>query len=276
MLRAHIALTLSALFALSLLGCGEPVAPAAPPSASPDEGPSAEAPQAQPEAPAAEGESASGASTPVGTPFTGTVTYSMTAEGDEAKLVAEFTASRLDLAFTPTHYRQQETGGLTPGILIVDRSASSAVRLFPAQREFARAGGVQDLDAVDPRVKALLTRQFETKLEATDETATICGYETRKHKVLSSGFVRGEGYVWITDAVTMPRCRFDVGFRDETRIISPLPVSIPLTRGMILKVAVTERGTTVTWLATEVDADALAPTFFDVPSDYTERVLDSK
>jgi hypothetical protein len=152
-------------------------------------------------------------------------------------------------------------GSRALGLQIEGGFSEGAYRLDPAARKaFIRAPGqpeqpalLADLDAADPAVRALLPRQFAVELEKTGQTATIAGLPCERYLLKKSGFTRGPTTACITEAILPRRARFQIE-TETRRIVSPLPLTMPLEKGAILEIATSDQGVDATWTASEVIA----------------------
>lgn len=202
------------------------------------------------------------------TDFTGTLVFTQSAVGEQAEVVEGFAPSTITITIGSSAYRQDEEGGMNEGSYIVHDSSNAALKLDHAESttELGTATAMGDLEEV---VKNFMPQNFTTKLKPTGETATIAGYTTKKYKVLESGFVNAgaEAYIWISKDLSIPRHRYNFGF-EWSRVTAPIPMSIPLEDGTILKTEITENNTTVTIEAISIEAGDPDPTLFEKPSSY--------
>ncbi len=205
--------------------------------------------------------------------FVGQITYTQSAEGESsgAKLFRGLAAARVVVYIGKDAYRQDEVGGMNEGSVIRRNDAKVSLFLNHTKKTAERGGGV-DLDQNAAAMKKLLPWHFDTDLEELAETDTICGYPVRRYRVKQSGFVKkgATAHLWITTKLHLPRRRFQSQFKSR-EVISPLPLSIPITRGAILKVEVLDGGVPVTAVATEVVAGEPEAALFDKPEGYAGK-----
>lgn len=202
--------------------------------------------------------------------FVGSIVYAQRAQGDSdgAEAFRGLAAERIVVHIGTSAYRQDEHGGLNDGSVLVREGSPIALRLEHSKMRSER-GGVSDLEKIDEKVKALLPWQFKTKLATTGERDTICGYPVERFRVKESGFVRkgATAHVWIAPTLRLPRRRFQFEFKSH-RIVSPLPLSIPVEAGTILKVEVVENNVPVTITATKITRGEPAAALFRKPAGY--------
>ena len=205
------------------------------------------------------------------TPWTGRVVYEQTATGDSdgAKSFRSMAAKRVVVHFAKGMHRQDEEGGMNAGSYIVRADKVGSLKLDHTKRRTER-GGAMDLEKTDEKVKAFMPWHFKTDLEKTDETDTILGHAVRRYKVKRSAFVRqgATAYVWIAEDVNLPKRRYQFEF-EFTRAISPVPLSIPVPKGAILKAEILDQGTPVTITVTALEPGTPDPKLFEKPADYS-------
>ncbi|MDF1701022.1 MAG: formylglycine-generating enzyme family protein [Planctomycetota bacterium] len=203
-------------------------------------------------------------------PFTGRVVYEQTATGDSdgAKAFRGMAPTRITVHFGTGAYRQDEEGGLNAGSYIARRGLRGALRLDPKRKRSTR-GGLTDLEATEPKVKAFMPWHFKTGLEKTDETDTILGHAVRRYRVTRSAFVRAgaQAHIWVAEDLALPASRFQFEF-ESSRTISPVPLSIPLPKGTILKMEIVEAGTPVTITVTAIEPGTPDPALFEKPDGF--------
>ncbi len=104
---------------------------------------------------------------------------------------------------------------------------------------------------------------YSTDIEKIGDGEVIAGLPTTHYRVVKSGFVRehASAELWIHDAITLTRARWqskvlnEDGTEKATLSASPLPLSIPVDTGVILKIVVIENGVNLSYTATEVQAN---------------------
>ena len=202
-------------------------------------------------------------------PFTGTLVYKQSAVGgDGAKAFKNMAAEKITVHIGTKAYRQDEHGGLYAGSAIVRLGSPFALRLNATKKtsELGRANRIEDLS---PKMRKMMPHHFHTPLEATGETEKIAGYTTKKYKILRSPFVKtgATAHIWVAEELEIGRHRYDFQFR-AARFTSPLPQSIPVDKGTILKVVVLEKGTTVTVVVSQVTVGEPAASLFIKPANY--------
>lgn len=203
--------------------------------------------------------------------WTGRIVYEQTATGDSdgAKSFRGMAATRVTLHIAKDAHRQDEEGGINAGSYIVRGDKLGALKLDHTKRRTER-GGLTDLEKTDEKVKAFMPWHFKTELEKTDATDTILGHAVRRYKVKRSAFVRqgATAHVWIAEGVTIPRRRYQFEF-EFTRAISPIPMSIPVPKGAILKAEIVDQGTPVTITMTALEPGTPDAALFEKPADYS-------
>ena len=203
-------------------------------------------------------------------PFTGTIVYEQSAAGGAgAKAFNGMAASKITVHIGEKAYRQDENGGINQGSVIIRDGSKDALRLNHKSKATERGRGTK-LDDMEPKMKKFMAAHFDTPLKATDEVAEIAGFQTKKYQVLKSPFVRqgATAHIWVAEDLDIGRHRYDFHFK-YNRIIAPLPQSIPVKKGTILKAVVVENGTTVTMVVTKVDRAVPAADLFVKPASYT-------
>jgi len=201
-------------------------------------------------------------------PFTGTIVYTQSAQGKDAEMFNGMAASKVTVHIGEKAYRQDEVGGLNEGSVIIRAGAKDAIRLNHTKKMSERGRGT-NLEDMDPKMKKMMSAHFETPLEDTGESEEIAGFKTKKYKVLKSPFVR-EGavaHVWVAEDLNIGGHRYDFQFK-ANRVVAPIPKSIPVKKGTILKAVVLERGTTVTSVVTSIDKKAPVENLFTKPDGY--------
>jgi hypothetical protein len=130
----------------------------------------------------------------------------------------------------------------------------------PAEGGEVRPVAVEDLDVASPELRALLPSHYETPLRDTGRTTTLLGVEVAEVEVVSSPFVRGPTTLWIARSIAMPSMRLQLFTADAPRVmvVAPLPVSVPVGSGVVLKAVTVDQGVRVTWTATECTPCAAA------------------
>lgn len=203
-------------------------------------------------------------------PWTGRVVFEQTATGDSdgAKAFRGLAARRIVVHFGARAYRQDEDGGLNEGSYLVRLDAPGSLRLDHAKRTSER-GGAMDLDASEKQVKAFMPWHFKTDLEKTDATDTILGHAVRRYRVKRSAFVAkgATAHVWIAEDLVLPPRRFQFEF-EARRTTSPIPLSIPVPKGTILKAEIVDQGTPVTIVATAIEPGTPDAALFTKPEAY--------
>lgn len=208
---------------------------------------------------------------PIEKEFTGLVIYETIVTGDssEAKSLAEIgIPHRTIVEFGKRSFQCTEIGGLTDGIFFKD-TAKYKSWFLDFNTKIATLGKCSDLDenATD-LLKKMYPYTYGTELESMDDTLTICGYKTKKYKVVHSAFVRdyATAYIWIAKDLKLPLRRYDFQ-TDKKRMVTPLPLSIINDIGAILKVEVKETGVLVTYTAVTIQQKDLD--IFEIPDGYT-------
>jgi len=203
-------------------------------------------------------------------PFLGTIVYEQVAAGESegAKAFRGLAASKISVHFGSKAYRQDEVGGMFPGSVIVNYGARPAIRLDHTKKT-SEGGGANDLEQSPENMRAFMPWNFKTAMEPTGKQGTICGYDVAQYKVTKSAFMRPGAtmHIWVAPRLQLPRHRYQFEFK-ASRAYSPLPISIPVAKGAILKVEVLENETPVTITATAVQPGEPAATLFAKPEGY--------
>lgn len=201
-------------------------------------------------------------------PFTGTIVYEQSATGKDAKAFNGMAARKITVHIGEKAYRQDEDGGINEGSVIIRDGAKAALRLDHKKKTSGLGTGTR-LDDMDEKVKQLMQAHFNTPLEDTGETEKIAGHNTRKFKVGKSPFVRpgATAHIWVAQDLDIGRHRYDFNF-EWHRVTAPLPQSIPVQKGTVLKAVVLENGTTVTMAVTSLAEKQLPDSLFSKPDGY--------
>ena len=172
-------------------------------------------------------------------------------------------------------YRQDEHGGMNEGSVIVNYGARPAIRLDHKKKTSER-GGANDLEKTETKVRAFMPWHFKTDMEPTGEKATICGFAVERYRVKQSGFMRRGAtmHVWVAPDLQLPKHRYQFEFEFH-RTVSPLPVSIPVEKGAVLKVEVVEGDTPVTVTAVSIEPGAPDAALFAKPEGYAGPKLEA-
>jgi len=205
----------------------------------------------------------------VAAPFTGTVVFEQSAEGGEgAKMFNGMAANKVTVHIGTTGYRQDEVGGMNEGSYLI-KAGSKAALMFKHSKKTSTRGTGANIDAYKDNVKKLMVHHFTTDLEATDETIEVAGHKTKKYKVLKSAFVKpgAVAHVWVAEGIDFSGHRYDFQF-PANRVTAPLPLSIPVKKGAVLKMTVAENGTTVMVVATSIKPGEPNAALFAKPDDY--------
>lgn len=152
--------------------------------------------------------------------------------------------------------------GSERSLTFVDGVGAGTWTVSPTARlqGYAPAGGgglrginADDLDAATPELRALMPAHYETPLRDTGRTATILGVVATEVEVVSSPFVRGPTTLWVARSIAMPSMRLQLVTTDAPplMVVAPLPVSVPVGGGVVLKATTVDQGVRVTWTATE-------------------------
>lgn len=202
--------------------------------------------------------------------FYGEIVYQAEVSGDSsiARSLADMGIPHLTtIQIGKNSFQCTEEGGLTDGTFFKDTAKYKSWYLDPRSKT-AIYGTCSDIDEnVNDALRQLLPYNYKTDLEETGEEEVICGYTTKKYKVLKSAYIRdyATAWVWITKDLKFPLRRYD--FQTQTkRMVSPLPLTLINEIGAILKVEVHETGVVVTYTATRlIEKDYGA---FSIPEGY--------
>lgn len=202
-------------------------------------------------------------------PFTGTIEYKQSATGgDGAKAFNGLAAAKIVVHIGEKAYRQDEHGGMNEGSVIIRDGSRVALRLNH-KKKTSELGKGSKLEDLNPKVKELMQGHFNTPLEDTGENAKIAGYEAKKYKVTKSPFIRqgATAHIWVAEDLEIGRHRYDFNF-EYKRIIAPVPQSIPVKKGTVLKAVIVEYGNTVTMQVVRVDKKTPPAELFKKPDGY--------
>lgn len=202
--------------------------------------------------------------------FLGEVEYKVSFGGSNREGLESlkiFSPTHVKIMFGQQGFRLIETGGLDHHVLL-DFSQRQAYLLNVAEKTASKVN-YYSLDDNVEQMQAVLPYHYRTELAATGQTATICGQACREYKILKSGFVRAgaTGTVWIAEAIKFRPSRYN--FENDTRrVISPLPLSLPIPTGAILKAEIIEDNVSLTYEAVSLKPATPAAEVFSLPADY--------
>jgi hypothetical protein len=203
--------------------------------------------------------------------FLGEVEYKVTCTGSNTEGVALFKAfspTSVKIVFGAQGFRLDETGG-SDNHVVLNLAKREAYLLDAAAQTAAKLSYYGLDDVADEQLKAFMPYQFKTDLADTGRTATICGQSCREYTVVKSGFLRAgaSAKVWLTDAFTFRPSRYNFE-TDARRVISPLPLSLPVPKGAILKLEVNEDNVVAVYEAVRLTRSAPPAQLFEPPPDY--------
>ena len=202
-------------------------------------------------------------------PFAGRIVFEQSAKGGPGeKAFNGLAASKVTVHIGTDGYRQDENGGINEGSVIIRTGSKAALKLNHKKKTSERGGGTR-LDDMDAKMKAFMPQHFKSELKATPDTATIAGHPTRKFEVIKSAFVRqgATAHVWIAEDLDIGKHRYNFEF-EFSRVTAPIPLSIPVDKGTILKAEILENGTLVTIVASEVAKGEPKADLLTKPADY--------
>ncbi|MCP5536872.1 MAG: SUMF1/EgtB/PvdO family nonheme iron enzyme [Akkermansiaceae bacterium] len=205
----------------------------------------------------------------VAEPFTGSIVFEQSAMGGAGeKMFKDLAPGKITVHIAPHAYRQDEVGGMNEGSFVIKNGSTSALMLN-TNKKTSTLGGAANIDSYKEEVRKFMVHHFKTELEATDETLEIAGHQTKKYKVLKSAFVKPDAvaHIWVAEDIDFSGHRYDFQFPNN-RTTAPLPMSIPVEKGSVLKMVVLENGTTVTVVATRITPGNPDPALFTKPTDY--------
>lgn len=197
--------------------------------------------------------------------FEGTITYTTTieGEGDMLELTKAFMPNTYVVYLKNGYYRLDEVSddGTKTAVLEV---AGKKAKVKNVDGEIQEGNGYS-IDALDDQVKAFAPQNYTTEMKATGKEAVINGYKCKQYKVLKSGFVKAnaEAYIWVTTDIKLPRFRYDI----ETqwyRMIAPIPASIPVEEGVVVRSDITESDVRVVIELNEVSEEKLDVSTFQL------------
>lgn len=203
--------------------------------------------------------------------FVGEVEYEVTAGGSNEEGVAAFkifSPTAFKIIYGRQGFRIIETGGTKNNVLL--NYARGVAYLLDASAKTATKVDVMNLDGANAAELALfMPYHYKTDMEPTGKTANIAGQACREYKVLKTAFIRAGAQVRICVAEGIrfkpSRYRFE---SESRRADSPLPLSLPVSQGAILKVEINEIGVEAVYEAVRITPGAPDAGLFSVPAGY--------
>jgi len=200
--------------------------------------------------------------------FEGSLVFSQSASGKQEELITAVMPSEIRISIGKEAYRQDEIGGANEGGYVIKRGATMGLRINHGKRTTMQ-GSVTSPDLEAEEMKKFKPGHFKTEMLATGEKVKIAGYETEKFEVTSSAFLRPGATmkIWIAKDLELGRHRYDFTF-PGIRVVSPIPLLVPVAKGAILKAVIIEHETTMTIIATEVKVGSPTASLFEKPEGY--------
>lgn len=213
----------------------------------------------------------SSATQPAPVYFVGEVEYGVTASGSNKEGVTAFKAfspTRFKVIFGQQGFRLIETGGAGNNVLL-NYGTGAAHLLDPVAKTATKInyGNLDDESA--EQMASILPFHYRTDMQPTGKTATISGQSCREYKVLKSAFIRtgATASIWIAEGINFKRSRYS--FQNESsRADSPLPLSVAIPKGAIMKMLINESNVVVIYEAVRLKPGAPVADMFNVPADY--------
>jgi len=200
--------------------------------------------------------------------FVGEVEYKVSASGSNKEGVAafkSFSPERIRVVYGRQGFRLIETGGSEHNVLL--NYATGVAYLLDAEAKTATKVSVANLDSEDnAQMAAFMPYHYQTDLRPT---GNVGGHACREYQVLTSAFVRkgAKASVCVAEAVRFKPSRYS--FESESRRVdSPLPLSLPVKQGAILRMEINESGVTAVYEAEKITPGAPAAELFSVPAGY--------
>lgn len=203
--------------------------------------------------------------------FTGEVEYAVSAGGSNKEGLAAFklfSPTRIKIIYGAQGFRIVETGGLENSVIL--NYATGEAYLLDAGAKTAAKVNVMNLDDEEgAKLASFMPYHYKTDMQPTGRTANVGGRMCREYKVLKSAFIRkgAKASLCVSEAVRFKPSRYR--FENESkRVDSPLPLSLPVSEGAILKLAINESGVAVVYEAVRITPGAPAAADFSVPAGY--------
>lgn len=203
--------------------------------------------------------------------FVGEVEYKVSASGSNKEGLAafeSFSPTRIKIIYGRQGFRLVETGGFENNVLL--NYATGAAYLLDATEKTATKVSVANLDSEDnAKMASFMPHHYQTDMRPTGRTANVGGHACRDYQVLASGFIRkgAKASVCVAEAVKFKPSRYS--FESESRRVdSPLPLSLPVAQGAILRMEINESGVTVVYEAEKITPGAPSAELFSVPAGY--------
>jgi hypothetical protein len=203
--------------------------------------------------------------------FTGEVDYKVSAGGSNEEGLAAFklfSPTAIKIIYGREGFRIIETGGMENNVLL--NYARGAAYLLDAGAKTATKVGVMNLDDEDgAKLASIMPYHYRTDMQPTGKTENVAGQSCREYKVLKSAFIRegATASICVAEAIRFKPSRYS--FQNESkRADSPLPLSLPVPAGAILKLEVNESGVSVTYEAVKITPGTPAAAVFSVPAGY--------
>jgi hypothetical protein len=208
---------------------------------------------------------------PVPAYFLGEVEYRVSASGTNKEGVEAFKAFspvNIKIAYGKQGFRLIESGGAGNDVLL--NYDTGAAYLLDADAKTATKVSVQNLDGEDAGTMAsVLPYHYKTDMQPTGKTATIGGQLCREYKVFKSAFIRNgaTASMCVAEAVNFKPSRYS--FQNESsRADSPLPLSVPIPKGAIMRMEINESGVAAVYEVVRLTPVAPPAAMFSVPADY--------
>lgn len=203
--------------------------------------------------------------------FVGEVEYRVTASGTNESGIASFKAfspTTIKVIYGQQGFRLIESGGTANNVVfnyakreayLLDDGAKTASKVF-----------VQNLDDESAKeMAAILPYHYKTDMQPTGRTPSVGGQTCREYRVLKSAFIRdgAKATICVAEALKLKPSRYS--FENETRrAVSPLPLSVPVPVGAILKAEVEEDGVVAVYEVVRITPGTPEAGLFAVPVGY--------
>ncbi|MDQ1522735.1 MAG: hypothetical protein QOE47_659 [Pyrinomonadaceae bacterium] len=203
--------------------------------------------------------------------FVGEVEYKVTARGSNEQGVAAFRAfapSAVKIIYGRQGFRIIETGGFKNNVLL--NYARGEAFLLDDETKTAAKVSVMNLDDEQgAELAKIMPYHFKTEMQPTGKAAVVGGQPCRVYQVTKSAFIRdgATASICVAEALKFKPSRYS--FENDTqRADSPLPLSLPVSQGAILKVEINESGVEAVYEAVKITPGAPAASLFNVPAGY--------
>lgn len=208
----------------------------------------------------------------------GSITYNALVEGKDSSLTAltkAFIPEKTVIYFDDKKFRMVETGG-QEGNILADFQKKEFYLIDTIEKKMIKAS-CMDLEEIykDKRMRQFQPYNYEPELKETSEKAIICGFKCVKYEVVKSGFIRpnAQAEVWITKNIILDQMRYDFQTKIK-RFDSPLPLSIGVRFGTILKMIVEENGVVVTYKVESINKGKPEKKLLEIPEKKEFKIVE--